>query len=63
MVGPLRDLCEQGLGSLRQSGLLRRQGIDAIWDTFLRDPESPMGSRAFTLAVLGNYLQRHRLTA
>jgi asparagine synthase (glutamine-hydrolysing) len=63
MLGPLRDLCEHGMVSLKNTGLLRHDGIDAVWNTFLQDPESPMWSRAFTLCVLGIYLRRTNLTA
>jgi asparagine synthase (glutamine-hydrolysing) len=63
MVGPMRDLCEHGLVSLKQVGLLRPQGIDAVWNAFLDDPESPMWSRAFTLCTLGLYAKRVGLTA
>ncbi len=58
MVGPLRELCEQGLASLKSLSVLRPQGIDAVWASFLAAPESPIWSRAFTLAVLGLYIRR-----
>jgi asparagine synthase (glutamine-hydrolysing) len=63
MVGPLRELCEQGLTSLKHLGLVRPEGVDRVWNQFLADPESPMWSRAFTLAVLGLYVKRMKVTA
>ena len=58
MLGPLRDLCEQGLGSLKAMGALRADGIDDVWRQFLAAPDSPIWSRAFTLVVLGLYVRR-----
>ncbi|HEX8523536.1 MAG TPA: asparagine synthase (glutamine-hydrolyzing) [Tepidisphaeraceae bacterium] len=58
MVGPLRELCEEALRSLKRVGALRQSGIDGIWKSFLAAPESPMWTRAFTLVVLGRYLQQ-----
>lgn len=63
MVGPIRDLCEHGLVSLKSVGVLRPDGIDDVWNAFLEDPESPMWSRAFTLCTLGLYAKRVGLTA
>src|SRR5262249_11523927 len=57
MLGPLRETCTTGLGHLKSTGLLESRGIDDIWNTFLREPESPIWSRAFTLCVLGLYLR------
>jgi asparagine synthase (glutamine-hydrolysing) len=58
MVGSLRHLCEQGLAALKQVGLLRPEGIDAVWQRFLCEPESPLWTRALTLSVLGAYVRR-----
>ena len=63
MLGPLRDLCEQGLGHLKSQGLLKPEGIDAVWQAFLREPETPIWSRAFALSVLGLHSAKLRLTA
>jgi asparagine synthase (glutamine-hydrolysing) len=60
MIGPLRPLCEHALIHLKGEGLLRPEGIDELWSSFLRDPESPIWSRAFTLCVLGIYLKNAR---
>jgi asparagine synthase (glutamine-hydrolysing) len=59
MVGPLRRLCEEGLAVLKACGLVRPDGVDAIWQQFLAKPESQAWSRALSLCVLGDYLRRH----
>ena len=44
-------------------------GVDAVWQSFLREPKSPIWSRAWELCVVGQYLRRlhapggERLTA
>lgn len=58
MQTSLRDTCEEALKELRSLEVLRPEGIDSIWQGFLRDPESPIWSRALTLAVLGVYVKR-----
>ena len=57
MLGPLRELCEQSLGDLKSLGMLHREGIDEVWQSFLREPTSPAWSRAFSLCVLGRYMR------
>jgi asparagine synthase (glutamine-hydrolysing) len=57
MLGPLRRWCETALTALKETGLLRPEGVDRVWSDFCREPESPMWSRAFTLCILGHYLQ------
>ncbi len=57
MRGPLRDQCEHALGTLKSSGLLHATGIDAVWQSFLAQPETAIWSRAFALVVLGHYLE------
>jgi asparagine synthase (glutamine-hydrolysing) len=56
MAGPLRGWCEQSLRVWHDLGWPRPAGIDRIWQAFLREPESPVWTRAFTLCVLGHYL-------
>jgi asparagine synthase (glutamine-hydrolysing) len=58
MVGPLRGWCERSLAVWSDLRLLRPEGVTAVWRGFLREPESPLWSRAFTLAVAGDYLAR-----
>ena len=58
MTGPLRPTCEAGLKTLKETGLVRASGVDAVWAAFLARPESQVWSRALTLVVLGDYLRR-----
>ncbi|MCA9305100.1 MAG: asparagine synthase (glutamine-hydrolyzing) [Phycisphaerales bacterium] len=63
MRGSMRPMCERSLESLKSLGVLRAEGIDTIWDAFLREPESPIWSRALTLCMLGVYIERNQVTA
>jgi asparagine synthase (glutamine-hydrolysing) len=63
MLGPLRELCEDSLKSLRASGLVHLPGVEAVWQAFLREPESPIWSRAWELCVAGYYLAAPRTSA
>ncbi len=63
MVGPLREMCEGAIGSLAATGLVREAGVRKVWSAFVAEPESPIWSRAFTLVVLGVYIERMRATA
>lgn len=58
MAGPLRDRCEQSLAYLKRSGIVVPEGVDRVWSAYLRAPESPMWSRAWSLVVLGAYAER-----
>jgi asparagine synthase (glutamine-hydrolysing) len=59
MLGPLRELCQSGLTTLKSTRMLRPEGIDALWNTFERQPETPIWSRVFTLCVLGLYIRQN----
>ena len=58
MLGPLRELCQSGLATLKSGNLLRADSIETFWNTFEREPESPIWTRVFTLCVLGLYLRQ-----
>jgi hypothetical protein len=58
MVGPLRGWCERSLAVWPGLGWLRPAGVEALWRAFLREPDSPLWTRAFTLCVAGHYLAR-----
>ncbi|HEY1686706.1 MAG TPA: asparagine synthase (glutamine-hydrolyzing) [Tepidisphaeraceae bacterium] len=62
MLGPLRDLCEHSLISLKRLGILQPEGVDLVWKTFLENPESPIWTRAFNLCVLGLYVRQMNVT-
>jgi asparagine synthase (glutamine-hydrolysing) len=55
MAGPMREMCVESLGYLKRTGIVAPEGVDRVWSAFLRDPESVMWSRAWTLVVLGAY--------
>jgi asparagine synthase (glutamine-hydrolysing) len=61
MLGPLRELCQSGLETLKSIDVLRRDSIDSFWSRFEREPETPIWSRVFTLCVLGLYLKQNRV--
>jgi asparagine synthase (glutamine-hydrolysing) len=63
MTGPLQNWCEKSLAACSDMGGLRPEGVRAVWAAFLAAPESPIWTRAFTLCVLGNYLNRTGATA
>jgi asparagine synthase (glutamine-hydrolysing) len=56
MQSSLREICESGLTTLRNSGLCDPKGVDSIWSTYLDEPESPAWSRAWALCVTGTWL-------
>jgi asparagine synthase (glutamine-hydrolysing) len=56
MRGPLREVCEESLRSLCNSGLVAEAGVRSIWQAFLENPESAIWTRAFTLCVAGHWI-------
>ena len=58
--GPLREVAEDSLHSLHESGLLDPGGIDAVKEMFRREPNSPVWSRLWALVTLGFWLQTQR---
>jgi asparagine synthase (glutamine-hydrolysing) len=59
LLGPLKDVCLSSLAYLKSSGYIEPRGVDSVWETFCREPESPIWSRVWEMCVLGYYLQRH----
>jgi asparagine synthase (glutamine-hydrolysing) len=57
LKGPLRDLMNENLRSLRLSGLLDPLGIDLLLKMFDAEPKGPAWSRVWALVVLGSWLQ------
>jgi asparagine synthase (glutamine-hydrolysing) len=53
MLGPLRELCETGIAYLKSMNILRPEGIDKVWKSFLEQSDQIRWSRAFSLCVLG----------
>jgi asparagine synthase (glutamine-hydrolysing) len=58
MRGPMRGLCEDALTHLKASGLVRPEGVERIWRSFVDGPDHSRWSRAFSLCVLGLYGRR-----
>jgi asparagine synthase (glutamine-hydrolysing) len=61
--GPLREVMEVGLRTLRDSGWLDTTGIDAVQERFRREPDSPAWSRMWALVTLGFWLENQHATA
>jgi asparagine synthase (glutamine-hydrolysing) len=62
MTTTLRGRCEAALAHLSTTGVLHPEGIANVWNAFIKDPESPMWSRAWALVVLGDFMARSRIT-
>ncbi len=58
IAGPMRELCESGLAHLKSLNLLRPEGVDGVWQSFLQGPDRVRWSRAFALCVLGLHTKR-----
>ncbi len=56
MLGPLRDVCDDSIRYLKSTELLRPEGIDQVWNSFLAEPRTPIWTRALSLCVLGAFL-------
>ncbi len=54
--GPLREVMETSLGTLRDSGLLDTAGIDDVEEIFRREPDTQVWSRLWALVTLGSWL-------
>jgi len=60
--GPLREVMEESLCSLKNSGLVDPAGIAPITRTFLCEPESPAWSRVWAMVTLGHWFEQHKST-
>jgi len=60
LQGPLREVMEGSLRTLRDSGLLDTTGIDEVQELFRREPDSPAWSRLWALVTLGFWLETQR---
>lgn len=63
MTGPMRAMCEHSLRVFQDQEFLRPQGVQEVWNSFINEPEAPTWTRAFTLCVLGHWLQKHKIAA
>lgn len=60
MAGPLRPQFEHLIARIADSGLLAPGAVQTAWRDFLTDRAGPTWSRAWTLGVLGVWLDAHR---
>lgn len=60
LLGPLREIMEESLRSLKNSGLIDPAGIAPITRTFLREPRSPAWSRVWAMVTLGHWFEQHK---
>lgn len=56
MLGPLRDLVEDSLASLKRSGLVEPRGVDRLYAVFQRESNTAAWSRVWALVTLGRWL-------
>ena len=61
LMGPLRDVMQNGLESLNDIGLLDRKGVKRVREVFLSDSQSPAWSRVWALITLGHWFSRQDL--
>jgi asparagine synthase (glutamine-hydrolysing) len=54
--GPLREVMEVSLRTVRDSGMLDTTGIDDIEEIFRREPDTQVWSRLWALVTLGSWL-------
>jgi asparagine synthase (glutamine-hydrolysing) len=57
LIGPLREMMEENLRKVRNSGLLDPAGIDTTRELFLRESKGSAWSRVWALVSLGHWLR------
>jgi asparagine synthase (glutamine-hydrolysing) len=66
MRGPLREEFDHRINVVRQSGVIRTEGVDSVWKEFETSPAGTTWSHAWAIAVLGSWIEtwnsisRHR---
>lgn len=58
LLGPLRDVMEESLGQVKDTGLLIPEGVDGVKAAFLQEPQSSAWSRVWSLVTLGQWLKQ-----
>ncbi len=58
LLGPMRGMAEQSIQYLKDSGIVRAEGVNAIWQGFLEDRGTRSSTRAVALIALGAYLKQ-----
>jgi asparagine synthase (glutamine-hydrolysing) len=59
MAGPLRERFEYFLDVVSSSGLVEKTQVNRVWKDFIDDQNGPNWSRAWTLGVLGAWLNNN----
>jgi asparagine synthase (glutamine-hydrolysing) len=54
-TGPIRDMCEESLNYLKLLDILRTDGVDIVWRSFVSKPDARRMGQVFSLCVLGLY--------
>jgi asparagine synthase (glutamine-hydrolysing) len=57
MQGPLEEMVKESLEYMKNSGLVRQQGLYALCDDFQREPLSPIWSRIWAITTLGHWFK------
>lgn len=58
MAGPLRELFEALLHTVKKSGLINPSGVSATWRDFHEEIIGPIWSRAWMLGVIGAWIEK-----
>lgn len=61
MAGPLKKVCEDKLKSIEQLGILKPEGVQSIWNHFMKTRTLASSTRALALVSLGSAVERLRL--
>ena len=59
MAGPLRPLFEHLMDRVASSGLVEADAVRQAWQDFMADQTGPTWSRAWSLGVLGAWMDKH----
>jgi asparagine synthase (glutamine-hydrolysing) len=63
LLGPLREVMEECLRSVKDSALLAPEGVDWLRQAFLRELRSAAWSRVWGMVTLGYWLNKHIINA
>ncbi len=61
MKEDLKDFCIENLNELKKLPLFKENGLDNLWNSFLKDNKRVTWSRIWHLVVLGNWLKENNI--
>ncbi|TND02406.1 MAG: asparagine synthase [Bacteroidetes bacterium] len=61
MKKELRGFCEERLNWLGENGVLKKEGVQELWNQFLADDPRVTWSRIWPMVVLSDWMQRNRI--